>query len=79
KYKESKGMQGVFMGIRPATVGLIAAAVVFLAETVLVREGAVELIPCGIFLATVILAGKFKVNPIILTIVMGSLGALICG
>lgn len=91
KFQESKGLQGVLEGIRPVTVGLIAAAAVFVAENVLVdgKVFAIEVItdfanyinivPCCIFAATLILAGKFKVNPIIITVMMGVIGALLCG
>ena len=36
RFQESRGIQGAFLGIRPVTVGLIAAAVLFVGETVLV-------------------------------------------
>ena len=37
RFQESRGIQGAFLGIRPVTVGLIAAAVLFVGETVLVN------------------------------------------
>lgn len=91
KFQESKGLQGAFAGIRPVTVGLIAAAAIFVAENVLVdgklfsiavlRDlgNSINVIPCCIFVVTIILAGKFKVNPIIITVLMGVVGAFICG
>lgn len=91
KFQESKGLQGAFAGIRPITVGLIAAAAVFVAENVLVDGklfsvdvitdfvNYVNFIPCCIFVVTIILAGKFKVNPIVITIMMGIVGAFLCG
>ncbi|MCI2063251.1 MAG: chromate transporter [Eubacteriaceae bacterium] len=81
KYKESKGLQAVFDGIRPATAGLIASALVFVGETALFAENTFEpqLIPILIFAAVIVAAGKFKVSPIILIIATGILGAFICG
>ncbi len=91
KFKESKGMEGAFLGIRPVTVGLIAAAVIFVSDTVLVKgqllsakifqdpAGYINVIPCLIFVVTLILAGKFKVSPIKITILMAIVGAILCG
>ncbi len=90
-FKESKGLEGILDGIRPATVGLIAAAFVYIAQTSIVdtdifsmdfiREfpGNIDLFSLCIFIATVVLAGKFKVGPIKLILLSGVAGALICG
>lgn len=95
KFSESKGIDAVFSGIRPATVGLIASAAVFLAETALINSdefskiiggaltfenlmAGVEWMPAAIFAVTLILAGKFKVSPIKITILMGVIGAFVC-
>ena len=76
---------------RPVTVGLIAAAVLFVGETVLVNgpiisaklftEGVsyFNAIPVMLCAATLLLSGVFKVKPITLMIVMGTAGALLCG
>ena len=91
KFKESKGLEGAFMGIRPVTVGLIGAAAIFVAETSLVNGelfstnvftnpgSYINPIPCAIFAVTLILAGKFKVSPIKITILMAVVGAIVCG
>ncbi len=91
KFNSSRTLQGALSGIRPVTVGLIAAAVVFVAENVLCKgklfaiefitdfADYVNVIPCLIFAATLILAGKFKINPIIICIMMGVIGAVLCG
>jgi len=80
KYYESKGLQGVLTGIRPVVVGLIASAVVFLGETTFTFALKTDnIIMMCMLLVTVILAGKFKVSPIILTIAMGVIGAFLCG
>lgn len=88
KFKENKGIQAAFTGIRPATVGMIASAVVFLAETSLFTTpltkkffsnplAYVNVLPCIIFVCTIILIGKFKVSPIKITILAGFLGAFL--
>jgi len=81
RYEESSITKGIFEGIRPATVGLIAAAVIFVAETAVDAAGGIsgESEFFGIFAVTVLLSGKFHVNPIMLTVGMGILGVFICG
>ena len=91
KFHESKGIQGAFLGIRPVTVGLIAAAVIFVGETVLVNGPIIStklftegisyfnLIPIMLCAVTLLLSGVFKIKPITLMIVMGAVGALLCG
>lgn len=76
RFKESRIIEGAFAGIRPVTVGLIAAAVVFMGQSVFVVLNPAPVIIC---LGTVILAGKFKVNPIIIVVIAGVLGAVLCG
>jgi len=81
KFKKSKGIQGVLFGIRPATIGLIAAAAILVAQTSLIDVAgmSVNLLPCILFVCTIVLIGKFKIHPIIITILMGSIGAVLCG
>lgn len=91
RFQESKGIQGAFAGIRPVTVGMIAAAVLFVGETVLVNGPIIStrlftegisyfnMIPIALCAATLLLSGIFKVKPIMLMIVMGVAGALLCG
>lgn len=86
RFKESGALDAVFQGIRPATVGLIASAVIFIAETSLI-DGAIwelvkaplqniNILPCAVFIGTIILAGKFKLSPIKITLAVGVFGAL---
>lgn len=89
KFEESKSLNAVLHGIRPATVGLIASAVIFLAETSILNgpmlslqliENAreyINLLPSVIFIGTIVLAGKFNVGPIKLTLLAGIIGALV--
>lgn len=89
RFKESQILDSVFKGIRPATVGLIASAVIFIAETTLVKENfnsalvkldaaqlfdSINILPCLVFICTIILAGKLKISPIKITILAGIFG-----
>lgn len=91
KYQDSRTLQGVFYGIRPVTVGLIAAAVLFVSEEVLVRGhiismqlftegiGYFNLPAIAMFAVTLLLVCVFKIRPIKLMVIMGIAGALLCG
>jgi chromate transporter len=89
KFKESKVLKGVLTGIRPAVVGLVAAAAVFMAQASIVNTSMINLtnniqeyiniLPLAIFMCTMVLIGKFKVNPIIIILLMGAIGAFTCG
>lgn len=90
-FKDSKWVEGAMNGIRPVTVGLIAAAFIYIAETSLVRTsifsmdfikafpGNIDVFSLIVFAATIVMAQKFKVNPIIIILVMGAAGAILCG
>lgn len=91
KFNDSRIVQGVLGGIRPVTVALIGAAVIFVSETVLAAGPLISkkfleigidyfnLIPICIFAVTIVLVGKFKMKPIRVMILMGIAGALLCG
>lgn len=108
KFNQNKGIEAAFIGIRPATVGLIAAAAVFVGESALIDKqssflwngdvsaiqmkltwdyiqwvikdvaGGIEVIPCLVFIATIILAAKFKMNPIKIIMIMAVVGVVFC-
>jgi len=89
KFKNSSIVKSILFGIRPATVGLIASAVVFFSENSIVRENFFSLgmlkSPISfisfpgliIFSLTIIATTKFKADPIFLTILAGIAGAFI--
>ena len=84
KFNNNKALDATFSGIRPATVGLIAAASVFVGQTSLIKEGAasllagIDLAPCLIFLASLIMATKFKLSPIKIILITAVAGAIFC-
>lgn len=90
KFKDNKILNGALKGIKPAAVGLIAAAaltiakgVIFYNETFALKDlftnplEIVSFVATGIFIAAFILNTKFKVNPILLTLIAAVIGAFL--
>lgn len=89
KFKESSLIESAFSGIRPATVGLVGSAIIFIGESSLfndtftfeniARMGYDYIEPIGIiiFIIAIIVSGKFKVNPIIITLLGGAAGVFL--
>ena len=87
KYQENTIITGVLSGIKPAAVGLIAAAALIIASDVLLKPGmdtamlaadplgTVSFLMIGVFVVTAVANIRFKVNPIALTLLAGVLGA----
>jgi len=88
KYRNSNILSGALSGIKPAAVGLIAAAAMLLATSVLLKPGmdtstllrdplgTVSFLLIVIFLAAAVANIRFKVNPILLTVLAGVVGAV---
>lgn len=91
KFNDSRTVQGIMTGIKPVTVALIGAAVIFVSENILVKGplisgkllelgiGYFDLIPVCIFVVTMALVAKCKMKPIRVMLLMGIAGALLCG
>ncbi len=77
KFNESKAIKGIFAGIRPVTAGLIAAAVIVIGKTVLWTGTHINAIPMAIFAVSFLLAAKFKISPIKITIIMAVAGGVL--
>lgn len=89
KFKESAALNSVLAGVRPATLGLLASAVIFLAEESIFNgklltgailqnpAGYFNLVPILFFLTTLLVYWKFRIGPIKLTIAAGILGAFL--
>jgi len=75
RFKESRTLVGFLQGIRPATLGLLGAAAVFLAQGTLVIGS--QPIPLAILICIVVmvLSAVKKIHPITLTILAGIAGA----
>lgn len=89
RYRESSFVSGLLMGVKPTAVGLIAAAATTIAaavalvpDTTLASFFAAPLtsvlwFPLAVFAAVAFLNIRFKVNPILLTLIAGAMGALL--
>lgn len=75
KFKESSIIKGGFKGIRPVTVGLIGSAIVFMGESAF---SSFIIVPGFICFLSILLIGKFKVNPIWIILGAGILGGIFC-
>lgn len=84
-------IRGIFTGIRPVTAGLIGAAAVMVAETVLFNyhifsldfitnlSKSINPIPCLMFLVSFFFVAKMKISPVFIILGMGLIGAFVCG
>ena len=77
KFQESEAFKSVLFGIRPATVGLLLSAVIVLAQGSIVTGMQLNLLPVIFFVIVLFLAGRFKMDPILLTVAAGIAGAII--
>ncbi len=88
RYRQNKVMGAFLSGVKPAAVGLIAAAAMTIAMGVLLREGATtatlltdplgtfSLFLVAVFGITAVANIRFRVNPILLTLLAGVVGAI---
>lgn len=74
KFKQSKIVQGTLSGVRPVTVGLVASAGYFMLSGIFAEFSMVSI---GILVGTIVLAGKWRVNPFLLIVVAGIIGAFL--
>ena len=96
RYKESAAVKGALEGIRPATVGLIAAAVITIGEAAVMPEHSlggnfsvlrdmtisvggmridvISIVLCGL---TILLIQKFKINPMLVLVIIACVGAVV--
>ena len=87
KYKNNAAVDGILAGIKPAAVGLLGAAALMIASGVILWPGAgittlfsdpfgtISLFSAGVFAVTAAANIRFKVNPIVLTLLAGVVGA----
>lgn len=89
RFKDSRYVQGAFAGIRPVTIGLIAAAAIFIADGVLTKGPLISSqltdvayynwMPIGIFILSVALMSFGKLKPIWIMLIMAAAGSMIYG
>ena len=73
KFKNNKYVEAAFLGLRPVTVGLIAAAALLLMN----HENFIDYKSFLIFGAAFILTWKFKVHPILMILLAGVAGIIL--
>lgn len=76
RFKQSEVLQGALSGIRPATIGLLLSAVVFLAQGSIITGMEIDLMPMIFFAVILFAAARFKADPILLTVAAGVAGAV---
>ena len=72
KFKNNKLVEDAFTGLRPATIGLIAAAAVLVAKSAFVDYKSII-----IFIVAFISSYKYKLDPILMTVLAGITGFLL--
>lgn len=77
KFQSSIVVRGALNGIRPATIGMIAAAIFTLLEPALLIDGQLNLIALIMCIVTVLMISKFKLSPIKVLLIMGLIGAVL--
>jgi len=89
RYRENKVMNSFLSGVKPAAVGLIAAAAITIASGVLLLPGAslsalladplgsISIVGSAIFFIAAIANIRFNANPILLTVLAGIVGAFL--
>ena len=87
-YRKNIIMAGVLSGVKPAAVGFIAAAAITIGLKVMLQEGttwaafaaaplaSLAVVPLIVFVAVAVANIRFKVNPILLTLLAGVVGAI---
>ncbi len=78
RFSESRILEAAFTGIRPATVGLVGAAALFVGETSLIVNKHPDLIPCIIFAVSFGILVKTKLSPVKLMLIMAAVGVIFC-
>ncbi|MFU0824821.1 chromate transporter [Clostridium sp.] len=72
KFKNNKYVEHAFLGLRPATVGLVAAAAILVAYGAFIDYKSIL-----IFIGAFILSYKYKIDPILMTFIAAVIGILI--
>ena len=73
RFKNNKYVEAAFTGLRPATVGLIAAAALLLVNA----ENFIDAKSVLIFIGSFILTWKYKMHPILMIFIAGIAGIIL--
>ena len=74
KFKHNKYVEAAFVGLRPATVGLIAAAALLLMNS----ENFIDYKSFLLFGAAFFLTWRYKIHPILMILLAGVAGLFLC-
>ena len=72
KFKNNKYVENAFLGLRPATIGLIAAAAILVAQS-----SFIDIKSAIIFVAAFLLSYVYNLDPILLTVLSAAAGLLL--
>lgn len=72
RFKESKVVKGVFVGLKPALVGMIFSSVASIA-----RDALIDVYAYVIFAVLLVLLWKVKMHPILVIVVSGVIGYIV--
>lgn len=72
KFKNNKYVEYAFLGLRPSTIGLVAAAAILTA-----KDSFIDFKSVIIFAAAFFMSYKFKLDPILLTVIAAVAGFLL--
>jgi chromate transporter len=72
KFKNNKYVEYAFLGLRPSTVGLVAAAAILVAYGSFIDYKSVVIFALAFFASY-----KYKMDPILLTVVAGIVGYIL--
>ena len=79
RFRDSRIMQRILLGIRPACVGLVIAVTVHLASSTYLEQGAPHFAAIGIGLLDLLLVVKCKVSIPVVILLSAGLGLLLFG
>lgn len=79
KFRESTLVKGIFKGVRPATVAMIAVAAIIMGESTFIMNYTLQWIPIAMCATSIFMVGKLKLSPILVFAIMGGIGVIVCG
>lgn len=72
---DENGIEHIKNGIQESSMDQIGHAFLLLVENI---ADSIQLIPCGIFIVTLVLIAKFKISPVKIILTMAIVGIFIC-
>lgn len=77
KYRDMSVMKGIMNGLRPAVVAMIASAGLSILMLSLTGEGGFDIAAAAIFLISLVILRRFKINQIYVMLGAGVIGAIV--